>query len=178
MEEQAAEVRIQRGQIKASLTRVDKFLEKHEATPQLSQVKARYDKLLSIMEDFNINQDKLERLDESELDTNEREEFEDKYFHFIARFQNTITVPEAQSPERNYACTEIVNCPELNCPNLLYDTAWKMLSESYSNHRIIVQRKCNCATPNIRRSSKAYKSSNRSEASNPVLGRSSIITYY
>ncbi|KAK9731523.1 hypothetical protein QE152_g13623 [Popillia japonica] len=62
------------------------------------------------MEDFNTIQDKLERLDESELDTNEREEFEDKYklerldeseldtnereefedkyFDFIAPFQN------------------------------------------------------------------------------------------
>ncbi|KAK9728954.1 hypothetical protein QE152_g16936 [Popillia japonica] len=86
---QTAELRIQRGQIKASLTRVGKFLEKHEATPQSGQVRARYDKLMSIMEDFHIIQNKLERLDESELDTNEREEFEDKYFDFIARFQNT-----------------------------------------------------------------------------------------
>ncbi|KAK9696813.1 hypothetical protein QE152_g31340 [Popillia japonica] len=42
---QTAELRIQRGQIKASLTRVGKFLEKHEATPRPGQVKARYDKL-------------------------------------------------------------------------------------------------------------------------------------
>nr|CAI5818943.1 unnamed protein product [Callosobruchus analis] len=85
-----------RGQIKASLTRFISYLDRH-SNRQVDVLKSRLEHTEQLFKEFNRVQAALEVLDESELETEEREQFEERFFNAIAKAKQFIAQSEANN---------------------------------------------------------------------------------
>nr|CAI5837987.1 unnamed protein product [Callosobruchus analis] len=90
------ELVIERGQIKASLTRFISYLDRH-SNRQVDVLKSRLEHTEQLFKEFNRVQAALEVLDESELETEEREQFEERFFNAIAKAKQFIAQSEANN---------------------------------------------------------------------------------
>jgi hypothetical protein len=82
---------------KASLTRLQSFIE--AGGSKVNEIKVSLDKLPSILNKFESAQDDLKCLDETDY-TLYREEFENQYYQFEARF-NELLHPVVEAPRCN-----------------------------------------------------------------------------
>lgn len=94
-----------RGQVKASLTRFSKFIDrcKDENTEQnLMQLESRLENTYSLLEQFNTLQNSIELLNETEISTNERETFENQYYDLTQVAKRLIQyLCNDRSPQNN-----------------------------------------------------------------------------
>lgn len=84
-------LKLQRRQLKAALTRTEKYLNKCENNEGVHEIHKRYDGFVTLLDEFNPVQTEIERLDVTEFDSNVREEFEDRYYSCDARFMKIIS---------------------------------------------------------------------------------------
>jgi DNA repair exonuclease SbcCD ATPase subunit len=86
---------------KASVTRMQNFIEYGDL--KVNEIKARLDKLPSILSKYESAQDELECLDEID-DTLDREEFETQYYQVEAKFNELLhLVVEFPQPRNNFS---------------------------------------------------------------------------
>lgn len=79
---------LKRGQQKAKLTRFASFL--NEESDDITRIKVRAAKIESVWQEFDEIQSEIEKIDETEINTNEREEFENQYCNLMAKAENII----------------------------------------------------------------------------------------
>nr|CAH7765195.1 unnamed protein product [Callosobruchus chinensis] len=72
----------QRGVIKSALMRFSKFVEA-ATDDKVLQLEMRLDRAMKLLEEYNIVQDSLDFHSENDIETNERELFENSYFEII-----------------------------------------------------------------------------------------------
>lgn len=75
--------------IKATVTRFETFINNINEN-NINQLQNRIDKFSNTYEDFNSVQPQMEELDEAEYNTNEREDFENRFFELQTRSQQLI----------------------------------------------------------------------------------------
>nr|CAI5865716.1 unnamed protein product [Callosobruchus analis] len=85
----------ERGQIKATLTRFISFLEKC-TNENITNLDIRLQSIESLLADFNKVQSKIELLKVEEIESGEREGFEDRYFDAVSQAKQMIELYQEQ----------------------------------------------------------------------------------
>lgn len=109
--------------IKAAVTRFESFID-NVRDSNINQIENRIDKFSNTYEEFNLVQAQIEELDESEFDTTEREEFENRFFDLKTRSQqlviNNVRAESSTTSESNESgrlSNSLVKLPTINLPS-------------------------------------------------------------
>lgn len=110
-----------KGILKRNHTRFDKFLEKPNELVNQMDIKVRNEQLVADYKEFLVTQAAIENLEDINLDEQERDAFEDKYFELHSKFESrlniTITKQDRVSQNINLSqqdsFAKIVNLPIL-----------------------------------------------------------------
>nr|CAI5859917.1 unnamed protein product [Callosobruchus analis] len=88
-ENQLKAARIERGQVKAVLTRFARFIDEY-TDDKIIQLEARLEKVEPLLEQFYKIQQKVELFEDSEQDDQETDDFEDHYYNLVEKAKALI----------------------------------------------------------------------------------------
>lgn len=115
---EVAQLRTKRSVLKGQLTRFSNFFENIDnadevANEVLSQLRVRLDKIEPLFEEFNELQTKIEILDTTELEKDDRESFEKNYFEVIGKVKTCLNLHDEMS-EASVRSARVGNGSETN----------------------------------------------------------------
>lgn len=90
LEEQVKTLITRRGIAKSQLTRFITYINKPENQAKIWEISSRLDKAKLLLDEFNSVQDEIEIIDNTDVQINERIEFEDRYFEIMAKANNIM----------------------------------------------------------------------------------------
>lgn len=79
-----------RGQLKGQLTRFKKFINDSDNDSKIAEMATRIQRIETIFDEFNQVQSELELLDHSEMQSSERDNFEDDFYESISKARETV----------------------------------------------------------------------------------------
>nr|CAI5860703.1 unnamed protein product [Callosobruchus analis] len=118
-ENQLKAARIERGQVKAVLTRFARFIDEY-TDDKIIQLEARLEKVEPLLEQFYKIQQKVELFEDSEQDDQETDDFEDHYYNLVEKakalindhYSKQLSVnPPEQAVQKNIRSLEILGEP-------------------------------------------------------------------
>ena len=111
-EERRKQLIRQRAAAKASLTRIQKYIDSGDR--KFNQLQVRYDELLVIVSKFEVAQNELETLDDQDHE-GDREQFEEQYFYVKERFMELMypnhvkNLPGSPASSRSSSSTQLTH---------------------------------------------------------------------
>nr|XP_022909145.1 uncharacterized protein LOC111420399 [Onthophagus taurus] len=108
MAERKKVLTVNRGQIKARITRFETYIEK--ALPEnANEARIRLEHVKDALAEFNEIQSELELIDENELTGNERDNFENKYFAILSKATEFVEKHIIRTPTTSAAASDTID---------------------------------------------------------------------